>query len=239
MSTITTVMRRATNYDDPGSLGSRLRARRSELLVRELAAIHAEKGHVDVIDIGGTRSYWNAIQGDVLTRYDVTVTVVNLPGEPHPEDDDRFRFREGNGCDLQDVADLQFDLAHANSVLEHVGRWPEMRAFAAEVRRVARGYVVQTPYFWFPVEPHFMAPVFHWLPESSRARLLQRLPLGHSGRAESLDVALSRVQSATLVDATMFRALFPDAQVQFERLAGLPKSLIGIRSATGPSAPRP
>lgn len=108
-----------------------------------------------------------------------------------------------------------------------------MCAFAGEVRRVARGYVVQTPYFWFPLEPHFMAPIYHWVPESVRAKILLRVPLGHTGKAASLDEAMQRVQSAQLVDATMFGSLFPDAEIRFERVAGLPKSLMGIRSAMG------
>jgi hypothetical protein len=106
-----------------------------------------------------------------------------------------------------------------------------MRAFAAEVRRVASAYVVQTPYFWFPIEPHFMVPFFHWLPESSRAKLLVRLPLGHIGRAASLDEAITCVQSAQLVDQAMFRTLFPDGRLHVERIAGVPKSLVAVRNA--------
>lgn len=225
------LIHRLANYDDPKSLGSRLRARRSELLLTQLRAVHRARGSVNVIDIGGTRAYWNALPPNTLDDNNVRVTVVNLPGEPHPADDDHFTYLEGNGCRLDDIRDKQFDLAHANSVLEHVGQWREMGALAAEVSRVADGYVAQTPYFWFPIEPHFMAPAFHWLPEVARARLLMRVPLGHSGRAPSLDVALSRVQSVQLVDLTMFRALFPDAQIEIERVLGVPKSLLAVRPA--------
>lgn len=230
----TRLVHRIVNYDDPKSLGSRLRARRSELLLSELRAVHAARGSVKVIDVGGTRAYWNALPPGTLSDNGVHVTVVNLPGEPHPEDDDHFAYVEGNGCDLDWVQDKQFDLAHANSVLEHVGQWSQMRDLASEVSRVADGYVVQTPYFWFPIEPHFMAPAFHWLPEITRARLLLRVPLGHSGKAPSLDVALSRVQSVQLVDLRMFRQLFPDATVQFERVLGVPKSLMAVRHAVRP-----
>jgi hypothetical protein len=234
MALATGLVRRLADYDDPRSLGSRLRARRVQYLAELIDAAYRERGAVRVIDIGGTRSYWNALPAGTLEHQRVSVTVVNLPGESHPEDDDTFTFVEGNGCDLDWVADRSYDVAHSNSVLEHVGRWDQMQALATEVRRVADRYVVQTPYFWFPVEPHFMAPFFHWMPESTRAQLLLRMPLGHSGRADDLDEAVRRVQSAHLVDAHMFRELFPDATVHFERVAGLPKSLIGVRHASRP-----
>lgn len=223
------LVRRAANYDDPRSLGSRLRARRSAHLVEQLAATHAAFGKVSVIDIGGTRYYWNALPDNVLERFNVSLVIVNLPGEPHPEDTDRITYKAGDGCALDWVDDRQFDIAHANSVLEHVGQWDRQRAFAGEVRRVANGYVAQTPNLWFPMEPHFMAPMFHWLPEPTRARLLMTFKLGHSGRADSLDDAMSRVQSVQLVNRAMFRQLFPDATIHLERIAGLPKSMIGVR----------
>jgi hypothetical protein len=229
MSRGTTLVQRIANYDDPHSVASRLRARRTVHLLGVLGAVHAAQGLVRVIDIGGTRNYWNALPDSAFDRFKVHVTLVNLPGAELPGNDDRFTFVAGDGCDLHWVADGEFDVAHANSVLEHVGDWGRMKAFAHEVRRVADAYVVQTPYFWFPVEPHFMAPLFHWLPESWRVKLLLRFPLGHSGRAWTLSEAVDRVQSARLVDRSMFGTLFPDADLVVERFLGLPKSLMGVR----------
>jgi hypothetical protein len=229
MQRTTRVVQRVADYDNPRSIASRLRARRTVHLLRVLEEVHAAHGVVRVIDIGGTRNYWNALPKSAFDRFKVHVTLVNLPGADLPTNDERFTFIAGDGCDLNWVADGEFDIAHANSVLEHVGRWDRMEAFAHEVRRVANAYVVQTPYFWFPIEPHFMAPAFHWLPEPLRVGLLRRLPLGHGGRAESLEEAVRRVQSAHLVDATMFRSLFPDATLHFEKVAGVRKSLMGVR----------
>lgn len=206
-----------------------MRARRSLHLLELLEQTHRRNGCVRVIDIGGTRNYWNALPDSAIERFDVHVTVVNLPDVSRPVDEDRFRFVAGDGCDLADIEDRTFDIAHANSVLEHVGDWRQMRRFAGEVRRVADSYVVQTPYFWFPVEPHLMAPLYHWLPESIRIRVLMRYDLGHAGRADTLDDAVERVQGAHLVDIAMFRALFPDGVLHIERFLGLPKSLMAVR----------
>lgn len=227
------VLMRVTNYEDQRSLGSRLRARRAVHLLGLLAASHERFGRVQVLDVGGRRTYWDVLPAGSMERYDVHVTVVNLPGETHPSDDERFRHVDGDGCDLDWVADAEFHICHANSVLEHVGDWTRMSAFAAEVRRVAPWYLVQTPYYWFPIEPHFMAPVFHWLPEPWRIRLMMRLRLRGDKPCASVDEAVRRVQSARLVDRAMFGELFPDAEIRPERIAGLTKSLVGVR---GPSS---
>jgi SAM-dependent methyltransferase len=64
-------------------------------------------------------------------------------------------------------ADGAFDLAYCSSVIEHVAP-PDRAAFAAELRRVARGWYVQTPAYSFPVEPHALLPFAHWLPPALR-----------------------------------------------------------------------
>jgi SAM-dependent methyltransferase len=59
-------------------------------------------------------------------------------------------------------ADGSFDLVYCSSVIEHVP--PARRVtFAAELRRVGRGWLVQTPAFGFPLEPHSLLPGAHWL----------------------------------------------------------------------------
>ena len=83
-------------------------------------------------------------------------------------------------------ADGEFDLAYCSSVIEHV-RLGDRAAFARELRRVARGWYVQTPAYSFPLEPHALLPLAHWLPPRLR-RLYWRL--GVAGDWE--DVALLR-----------------------------------------------
>jgi SAM-dependent methyltransferase len=63
--------------------------------------------------------------------------------------------------------DNEFDFAYCNSVIEHVA--PDRRErFARELRRVARGWYVQTPAIAFPIEPHSLLPGAHWLPKPLR-----------------------------------------------------------------------
>lgn len=218
--------RGATNYEDDRSLGSRLRARRIAPLLAEIDAVYRARGRVEIIDIGGTEAYWRIVPAEFLEARRVRITIVNLPSVPLPADHGPFVFAHGDGCALAQFQDRSFDLAHSNSVLEHVGGWDAMVRFAHETRRVARGYFVQTPNFWFPIEPHCMVPAFHWLPFPVRVRLLLSLPIGLWGRVESVDAAVRLAESVQLLTRTMFASLFPDAQLGSERLLIFAKSFV-------------
>lgn len=183
--------------------------------------------------MGGSVQYWRRVGLDFLRESRVKVTVLNIvetelklgPSEP-----DLFVARVGDGCDLSDMADGQFDLVHSNSVIEHVGNWARMKQFAAETRRVGRSYYVQTPYYWFPVDPHYYRfPMIHWLPRPLQARLLTRFPIASAGRVRSLDAALRVLDGTQLLDRRQLEIAFPDATLVRERVAGLTKSLIAIR----------
>ena len=109
--------------------------------------------------------------------------------------------------------DGAFDLAYCSSVIEHVA--PRARpAFAAELRRVARGWYVQTPAFSFPIEPHALLPFAHWLPPALRRPYWR---LGVAGTWEEIAL-LRRAEMA---------ALFGPPQA--ERAFGLVKSWISVR----------
>jgi SAM-dependent methyltransferase len=114
-------------------------------------------------------------------------------------------------------ADGEFDLVYSSSVVEHVPR-ARRDAFAAETRRVGRGLYVQTPAYSFPVEPHSLLPLAHWLPARARKRYWR---LGAQGFWEDIDL-LTRTEMARLFGAT----------VHAERLGPLAKSWIAIDPVT-------
>jgi len=210
------------------SYSSNFRRKRFEIILRELKRIVAEKGSCSVIDVGGEFDYWRPFLPQ-LQGMPINVLVCNLKDRSESWDDDRFSSRYANACDLGFVSDGEFDLAHSNSVIEHVGRWPEMMSMANEIRRVAKSYYVQTPYYWFPMEPHFRMVGYQWLPEQWRARLHTRFELGHYPRASSLHQAMNWVQGVVLIDASQLQALFPDAEIAREKVLGLTKSIMAIR----------
>jgi hypothetical protein len=193
-----------------------------------IGEVFREKGEVNVIDVGGTRTYWNIIPVDLLKAQNVKITIVNLPDTETTFDDPLFSFVAGDGRNLSNFDANAFDIAHSNSVLEHVGNWDDMQRFAGEIARVGRKYFVQTPSFWFPIEPHCMTPFFHWLPVSIRIQLVLRFELGQWTKATNLFEAKQIVESAQLLTVKKMRAIFSDAIIHTEWLL-FPKSHIAIR----------
>jgi 2-polyprenyl-3-methyl-5-hydroxy-6-metoxy-1,4-benzoquinol methylase len=160
--------------------------------------------------------------GADLERFNATNPIVAIDLQPHPTEwlgQENVTVLQADGTRLP-FADGEFDVAFSNSVIEHVP--PSLQpAFAAEVRRVARRYFVQTPNRYFPIEPHYQVPLFQFLPERTRRWLNARFALGWQPRGYWEEI--------TLLTARDLERLFPDAVIRRERVAGLTKSLMAIR----------
>lgn len=224
---------RVTDPESTRSPGSHFRRKRIARLLTLIEKMHSQHGSVSIIDIGGRRNYWNCVPLEFLRRNQTTITLVNLPGELDlsvPSEPPFFNV-EGDGCNLSTYPDNSFHIVHSNSVIEHVGRWENMVRFAREVRRLAPNYYVQTPNFWFPIEPHFMKPFFHFLPRPIQAALVRRFSLGHFVKATSTGDALLKVEGINLLDRRMLRELFPDATLITEKCWLLTKSLTAYRES--------
>jgi len=229
MNSAPTPKRRLTNYDNKNSLGSRLRAKRLAPLLALIDDVHRQKGQVHLIDMGGTPNYWNILPEGYLAERNMTITLVNLPGSVKQQDEGHFRFLEGDACNLNALPDQSYDIVHSNSVIEHVGDWSRRVAFANEALRLAPHCFVQTPNFWFPVEPHYMTPFIHWLPKPTQVWWLMQMRLGHMEKAKTVDEAVLTIESIHLLNRKMMETLFPGTRIWTERVLGLPKSFVAIR----------
>ena len=131
------MLRQLTNYDDPNSFGSRMRRRRGAGLRGLIEQCYAAKGAVRLLDMGGEIRYWNIFGADYLMAHRVSITLVNLSEENLPDNPNPALFTTiiGDCCDLS-FEDDAFDIAHSNSVIEHLGGWDSMSKFAAQTRRV-------------------------------------------------------------------------------------------------------
>jgi SAM-dependent methyltransferase len=181
-------------------LAARARARRHQ---RFFALTGLQPG-MRVVDVGcgalGLRGLEPAL--------DITgVDLIARPQYPGP-------FVQADAARRLPFEDAAFDLAYTSSVVEHVE--PERRAaFAAEVKRVARGWFVQTPAWSFPIEPHALLPFAHWLPPALRRPYWR---LGAAGSWEDIRL-LRRAELARLFGEPVLA----------ERFGGLAKSWIALR----------
>jgi 2-polyprenyl-3-methyl-5-hydroxy-6-metoxy-1,4-benzoquinol methylase len=136
--------------------------------------------------------------------------------------------------------DGSFDVVLCSSVLEHVTIPPQevwqersgarfarrareqQRSFARELARVGRGYFVQVPNRWFPVETHSWLPFLGYLP---RALQCAAIALGNRVWIKKT------VPDFYLPTAAEMREYFPAARLQREKVCGLTKSLIAVKTA--------
>lgn len=205
--------------EGPGSLGTRFRARRWQLFV----SLFPELRDMHVIDLGGRPDTWRWA-GQPARR----VTIVNLEPIPHvPEP--WIDTVQGDACELpREVADASWDLVYSNSLLEHVGGHYRRMQLAENIEQLASRHWVQTPYRYFPVEPHWLFPMLQFLPLAVRARILTAWPFGPSGPndyATSLR-AVAQVELQTHAEMGMY---FPASRMLRERVGPLTKSLIAVR----------
>jgi SAM-dependent methyltransferase len=185
-------------------LAARARARRH---ARFFALTRLAPG-ARVLDVGCGRLGLRALE----PALEITgVDLVERPGYPGP-------FVRADPAAGLPFADGEFDLVYCSSVIEHVP--PSRRgAFAAEIRRVGRGWFVQTPAFSFPIEPHSLLPGAQWLPPG-----LRRPYWRFGAAAEWEEISLLRRREV--------EALFGPARA--ERFGLLVKSWVCIRPPAGP-----
>ncbi len=215
-------------YRDPASREFCFRRARFRHVRELIESILAEQGKARIIDLGGTEQYW-AIASDFLEAHRSRIHITLVNPETFPiRDAATFASVKGDATALDLFAGEEFDLAHSNSVIEHVGHWQEMRRFAANMQRLGRRYYMQTPNFWFPLEPHFRFPGFQFLPRLLRVAMLQRMRLGFfrpiPDRSEASDV----IAHHRLIGMRRVRRFFPDAEYRYEWVYGLPKSIMAV-----------
>jgi hypothetical protein len=208
---------RVADHRSPASLASRLRARRLAFFADLLSNLTRP---VTILDVGGTAAFWNNLD---FAKDGVKVIILNV--KPEESEDARFESIVGDARDLSAFESKSIDVVYSNSVIEHVGTFEDQKKMAAEVRRVAKRYFVQTPNAWFPIEPHFLFPGFQFMPLRVRTFLLTRFRLGWLPREPDPARAREVVDSIRLLTAAQMRSLFPEASIYRERFLGLSKSI--------------
>lgn len=207
--------------NNPESVANKLRStrfRQFETMVSRLPR------PIRILDVGGSAVFWE--NRGWAGRDDVEIVSLNLVREE--ERHKNVKSLVGDATNLSEFGDASFDIAFSNSVIEHLFTFENQRRMAAEMQRVGRAFWVQTPNFWFPVEPHFLLPGWQWLPECVRVFLVRRWKCGWLGPYPEVSAARNAVREIRLLDKAQLKAIFPNATLIPERLFGVVKSWTAV-----------
>jgi hypothetical protein len=220
------------------SISAKARARRGE---RFLSIMGLEPHH-RVLDLGGgSGGHFHSIAPNhkhvlIADHYEVDLEIA--------------RTKYGYETMLLDASeeslpfeDRAFDIVFCSSVIEHVtgpkdamvfmddnrlfnatAKMHQQR-FANELRRISDGYWVQTPNVNFPIEQHSMLPI----PIIHLPRRFQRDFMKAIGTFWLTNVE----PDWHLLSTKDMAAYFPDAEILFEKVAGLKKSIMAVRKRSG------
>jgi hypothetical protein len=202
------------------TLSQRTRARRWEEFGRRFPDI----SEMRVIDLGGDARYW----ANAPVR-PAELVLLNLYEQEPPYEGASVVV--GDACELPDVlASERFDLVYSNSAIEHVGGHSRREAFAASVYALGDRHWIQTPYRYFPIEPHWLFPGFQFLPVGARATVTQNWRIGQRYTTDRA-AAVAESMSVRLLSRTEMAHYFPHSEIWSERLGGVVKSLVAIAPA--------
>ena len=209
-------------------------AARAELFLRLLKPPPGTR----VLDLGGNRGHFGQ---RLLQRSDLDITVADVIDFSAECAQAGLHFVQLDETSRLPFPDRAFDIVFCNYVIEHVtlpkaecsrtdlaeAEWKRrararQHQFAQEIRRVGRGYFVQTPNKHFPLDVHLWMPFTNWLAHKNALRLTAVTNRFWIKRGEP---------DWELLAASDLRELFPDADLHIERLFGFPKSLIAYRTA--------
>jgi hypothetical protein len=178
-----------------------------------------------ILDVGGYPSFWSCM------GCTASITCLNLDLPPTNDFDRRqFTCIQGDGRSLP-FQDREFDIVFSNSVIEHLSTVEDQQRFAAEIRRVGKSYWVQTPNRWFPVEPHLLTPLVHYLPHAVQRRIVRHFTVWGLVTRPSREQVREYLAGIRLLTKKDVKAMFPGAALFQERFLFLTKSLIAYHLA--------
>lgn len=189
---------------------------------RQILEIFPSFNAATVLDVGGSRHYWEKMQG-ILEPQSLKIINIGDNGQSVSETGGKSKF----SIELYDgvtlpYANQSFDIVMCNSVIEHVAL-DARRALVEEIRRVGRSYIIQTPAQSFPIEPHFVTPFIHWLPRRL-GRIASILTVYAMLTRASKTHIYAYFDEIRLLTKSELLGYAPEARLVRERVLGLTKS---------------
>lgn len=212
------LLRRAADGRDENSLATRLRRNRFALFRDLLSTVPRP---LTILDVGGEQVYWERM--GLADSPDIRFVILNVSEERVTLPN--FTAVAGDACDMREYVDGRFDVVFSNSVIEHVGDAARQERMAREIRRVGKAFFVQTPYRYFPIEPHFVFPFFQFLSPELKAFLIRHLNITYTRKRWTPAEAATIANEISLLTERQLRGMFPGADLHREKVLGLTKSL--------------
>jgi hypothetical protein len=204
------------------SWASNLRNHRLNLFKSLLATVETP---VKILDVGGTLEFWKNSKLINADR-DIDLTVLNMSPVAVDGEDRSIKTVVGDARYMTEFADGEFDVIFSNSVIEHVGDYHDQDLMAREILRIGKRYFIQTPNLYFPIEPHFVFPLFQFFPRELKFWLVTHFNLGWYDRVTDEKAAWELVNEVRLLSKDEFKSIFPNATIYQEKVLGLTKSFI-------------
>jgi hypothetical protein len=187
-----------------------------------------------ILDLGGSDGSHFAMV--VPGHKNVTIADIDRKQLDKAETKYGFKTRQIDGTLTMPFDDGEFDIVFCSSVIEHVtgpkekvGKIrdtavfeaeavPLQQKFASEIRRIGRGYFVQTPYKHFPIESHTNSPgLVMLLPRAAQLEIWKRWP------------TCRHAPDFHLLTVKDMKRFFPGAEIHLESALGLTKSIMAVK----------
>ena len=199
-----------------GSIGNQFRNKRFvyfEKLINKLPR------PINILDVGGTEDFW--VNRNYHKKEDIKITLLNL--KTITTNHNNIRSIIGDATDLSLFRKNHFDVVFSNSVIEHLYNFKNQQKMSQEVQRVGKYHFIQTPNKYFLIEPHFLFPLFQFLPKSLKYLLLTKTKLSR-GKKWNKKFAKEYIQEIRLLSLKEMKYLFPNSKNKTERFLGMSKS---------------
>lgn len=177
---------------------------------------------IKILDAGGTENFW--IQMGFTNAEDANIVILNPA--PVKTTYNNIMYTEGDARDLSRFKDKEFDIVFSNSAIEHVGDFEDQKKMAREVIRTGKKHFVQTPNYYFLIEPHFLFPLFQFFPQKLQVFLLMNFRLGWFNKCKTKDEALDILSSIRLLEKSELAVLFPESRILKEKFLFFTKSFM-------------
>ncbi len=174
---------------------------------------------VTILDLGGKINFWE--NRDLAGNNDYKITIVNIEKEKSIYSN--IETKMGDATDLSPFKDKSFDIAHSNSVIEHLYNFENQKKMASEIMRVGQKHIVQTPNKYFFLEPHYLIPFFQFMPDKLKYLILTKTKLSRL-KIWNEKFANQYIKEIRLLSLKEMKQLFPSSKIYFEKFLGMNKS---------------